>query len=273
MNALRFAPGPWPFALAAAVAVLVALRAFGGGFGGSGDGADATAPLVWTAVPDGWLAGLESLRAGDAKQALLQLRSAEAELEKAPPELLRVRLAAALAAADGVDAEATAEKLAMRANAESLAAFVRGLAEFARCQLATRQAKLPGGDPGAFDRAIRTATESARAFVDACVRHEDGDWPAARRNAERVLAVRADLVRQQEQQKRDQQKEKDPDRPEPRIEPQEVAQELPPPDEQTFLSPADLQALLQRLATAENEKRGVRRAVRDARSVAVEQDW
>lgn len=267
MNALCRAPGPWPLAFAAAAALLVGLRAFG--FGGESP----SAPLVWTAVPDAWLHGLEAMRGSDAKKALELLRLAESELAKAPPELLRARLAAALAAADGVEAEATAEKLAMRTNAEALAAFVRGLAEFARCQLATRQAKLPGGDPGAFDRAIRTATESARAFVDACVLHGSGDWPEARRNAERVLAVRQDLVRQQEQQKRDQQKEKDPDRPEPRIEPQEVAQELPPPEEQALLSPADLQALLQRLATAETEKRGIRRAVRDARSAAVEQDW
>lgn len=267
MNALRRDPGPWPFALAAAAALLVGLRAVG--FGAT----SVDAPLVWTAVPDAWLDGLESMRGGDAKQALQLLRLAESQVEKAPPELLRARLAAALAAADGVDAEATAEKLAVRADAEALRAFVLGLAEFARCQLATRQAKLPGGDPGAFDRAIRTATASARAFVDACVLHEDGDWPAARRNAERVLAVRQELVRLQEQQKRDQQKEKDQERPEPKIEPQQIEQELPRPEDQALLSPADLQALLQRLSTAETEKRGVRRAVRDARSAAVEQDW
>lgn len=268
MKGTLLRPVAVPLAFAGVVATIAGYRA-----AAPSPDADRPAHVVWTTVPDGWIAGLAALRDGDAKQALAELRGAESAFEVAPVELSRARLAAALAAADGMDAEATAEKLAMRTGAESLRAFVHGLAEHARCQLAARQAKLPGSDPGAFDRAIRSADEAARAFVDACLLHEDREWPAARRNAERVLALRQDLVRQREQQKRDQRREKDPDRKEPEPERKKFEDAPPPPEERALLTPADLQALFRRLATAENEKRGVRRAVRDARSAAVERDW
>lgn len=268
MNRALAAVGPWP----PVVALVAAIALAGVEFAAPPRG-EVEVPLVWSEVPDAWLEGLAALRAGDAPRALAALRLAEVRIDPAPPAFLRARLAAALAAADGLDAEATAEKLALRAGEEALRAFVQGLAEFARCQLAGRQAKLPGADPGAYDRAIRTATAAARAFEAACLLHSDRDWAEARRNAERVLAVRQDLVRQREQHKRDQQKENDPDPPEPEKTPQQIEQELPRLDEPGRLSPTDLQALLQRLAAAENEKRGVRRAVRDARSATVEQDW
>lgn len=267
--------GPWPSLTA--LAVLVALAATRllpfASPPARAAGADAT-ELVWTAVPDAWLEGLARLRAGDAPAALQALRAAEAWFDAAPPELLRARLAAAIAAADGVDAELTVEKLALRTGGdEDLRAFVTGLAEFARSRFAARQAKLPGADPFALDRAIRHAGAAARAFETACLLALDRDWPAARRNCERALAARQELVRQQEQQKRDQQREQDPDRPQPQIEPLRIEQELQRPDDAGLLSPQELQAVLRRLASAEDEKRGVRRAVRDARSAGVEQDW
>ncbi|MBK8100367.1 MAG: hypothetical protein IPK26_24990 [Planctomycetes bacterium] len=267
----RWRLGPWPAVVALLTAVALAPVAFTPL--PAGDGADANdAPWVWTAVPDAWLAGLAALRAGDAANALQLLRQAEAQLDAAPPTLLHVRLAAALAAGDGVDAEATAEKLALRADAAAVRAFVQGLVGFTRCQIAARQAKLPGADPGAYDRAIRAATDAARAFETASLLQIDRHWPAATRNAERVLAVRHELVRQRDQQQRDQQREKDPDQPEPPEQPKQIEQELPQPGADR-LTPFELQAVLQRLAAAENEKRGVRSALRDANSAAVEQDW
>lgn len=272
MNRLVRSIGLWPLVLAS-VTLLALATAELGRLSARDETAHSAVPLVWTEVPDEWLDGLERLREGDAPGAQQLLRLAESHLDEAPSSLLRARLAAALLAADGIDAEATVEKLALRSSAEPLRAFVLGLAEFARCQLAGRQAKLPGGDPGAFDRAIRTATASARAFQTASLLHEGREWPLARRNAERVLAVRQELVREQEKQKRDQQREQDKQEPEPKIEPQRIEDELPRPELDAMLSPSELQALLQRLAAAENEKRGARRAARDARSTAVEQDW
>ncbi len=231
------------------------------------------APIAWGPVPEAWLDGLAQLGRGDARQALASLRTAEAAFDRAPDDLLRARLHAAIAAADGIDAEATAEKLAMRTGAEDLRAFVAGLAEFSRCQVAARQAKMAGADPGAFDRAIRSAALAARDFATASMLHDGRDWPQARRNAERALVVREELVRQKEQQQRDRQREQNPDRPEPPPSPQRVDEEPPRPDAEAMLTPADLQALLQRLAAAEDEKRGVRRTARDARSAGVERDW
>jgi hypothetical protein len=235
---------------------------------------------VWGPVPAPWLDGLAVLRDhdGDAAAALRELALAEAELARslagAPPPLLRARLHAAILAGDLVDAEASVEKLAVRDDAEDLRAFVTGLAAFARGELAAQQAQQPGSDPFAWDRAIRQATAAAVAFQAASLAHAGADWPLARRNAERAAAARSELQRQREQAERDRQRQPDPKPDETR--PDEIVpieQELRRPDDPGLLSAAELQAMLERLRQAEEEKRGVRRAAISARSAGVEQDW
>lgn len=268
------AVGIAPPLVALATFAVLALATFVPFAAGGGADAGAARPVpVRTAVPDAWLDGLAALRAGDAAAALQALRVAESRLGEAPPVLLRARLFAATLAGDGVDAELTAEKLALRTGAEDVRWFVVGLAEAARSERAGLQAQQPGADPAAFDRAIRHAAAAALAFEAASLLHEDRDWPAARRNAERLLARRHELQRRRDQAERDRRREQEPQQPEPQIEPEPVEQEIRRPDDAGLLTAAELQALLRRLAEAEDEKRSVRRAVRDARSAAVEQDW
>ena len=224
-------------------------------------------------VPAAWLDGLASLRDGDAATALGQLTIAESQCGVAPPQLLRTRLHAALAAGDVVDAELTVEKLAMREGDEALRAFVVGFAEYTRCVRTGLAAQQPGADPTAFDRAIRHATAAALAFRAAGIAAEGGDWPAARRNAERASIHRTELRRKKEQVERDRQREQDQEQEPDPDEVQEIEQELRLDEDLGLLSAAELQALLQRLARAREEKRGVRGAARSVRSANVEQDW
>lgn len=267
--------GLWPPAVALAVVALWGAPTWSAMLrSGEAPPAGDDRVLVWAAVPASWLDGLSRLRDGDAAAALRELVVAEALCGVAPPPLLRARLHAALAAGDQVDAELTAEKLALRAGEEALRDFVVGFAEYARSGRAAFEAEQPGADPTAFDRAIRHATAAALAFQAASLAAETGEWAAARRNAERAANRRAELLRKKERAERDQQRE--PKEQEAAPDPddvEQIEQELQLADDAGLLSPAELQAVLQRLARAEDEKRGARRAVRDQRSAAVEQDW
>lgn len=241
----------------------------------SNGGARADQPVpVWGAVPGEWLDGLSHLHDGDPSSALRQLAAAEAKLGAAPPPLLRARLHAGILARDLVDAESTAEKLALRAGDEDLREFVVGLAEFSRAEIAGGQARLPGADPGAYDRAIQKAAAAAAAFQRASLLHRESDWPAARRNAERAATLRTELQRQRDAAERDRKREGDqkPDETKP-DEILEIEPPLPVPEDLGLLSATDLQAMLQRLRRAEQEKRDVRRAVHAARSGSAEHDW
>jgi hypothetical protein len=265
---LLAAVGIAPPVVALAVLALLGAQSFGA------RGGEPRPEAVWGAVPQAWLDGLLSLRAGDAAAALRQLSAAETACGVAPPPLLRARLGAALAAGDWVDAELTAEKLALRAGEAALRDFVVGLAEYARSERAGLEAEQPGADPTAFDRAIRHATAAALAFQAASLGDRQRDWAAARRNAERAAERRADLQRKQEQAQRDREQQRHRQEPEPDpAELEQIEQELKLVDDAGLLSPAELQALLQRLARAVDVKRGVRLAARSRRSAAVEHDW
>ena len=231
-------------------------------------------------VPDAWLDGLAALRAGDHQAAHEQLALAESQLESAPDLLLRQRLHAALACGDERAAEWTVEKLAVRgsgyaeSDVEPLRDFVFGCARAAQSQRYGLEAEQPGADPTAFDRAIRDATAAALAFQSAALAAPDTLGPAARRNAERVLLRRGELQRKQDLAERDRKREQDQQQPEPDPDTlEQIEQELRLTEDQGLLSATELQALLRRLAEAEQEKRGIRRAVRERNSTSVEQDW
>ncbi len=231
-------------------------------------------------VPTAWLDGVRALNGGDVETAHERLALAESQLESVPGVLLRQRLHAALAFGDERAAEWTVEKLAVhavgnaRSDVEPLRDFVLGCARAAQSQRYGLEAEQPGADPTAFDRAIRDATAAALAFQSAALTAPDTLGPAARRNAERVLLRRGELQRKKDQAERDQKREQDQQQPEPDPDTlEQIEQELRLGEDQGLLSATELQALLRRLAEAEHEKRGIRRAVRERNSISVEQDW
>jgi hypothetical protein len=229
-------------------------------------------PAEWGPVPPAWLLGLELLRAGAHAEAAAALASAEDELESPPPALLQARLHAALLAKQMRVAEFTAEKLAVAGDADAMLDFVRGLAAYERARAARFEAEQPGADPTAFDRGMLEARRAAAAFQRASLA-AGGDWPAARRNAERALVLLADLERKKQQREQQAKRERDRQPPPDPDEVQREEHELPLDDRSRLLTAAELEALLDRLAEAEQEKRALRREAQRARSTAVERDW
>jgi hypothetical protein len=256
----------WRGLAAPLVAASVAAAAWLAGTRGGG-------AAEWGPVPRAWLDGVASLHAGDAAAAAAALAEAEAVVRAPPPALLRARLHAALRSEQRRVAEYTAEKLAVAGDPAGLVDFTRALSAYAAARLAAAAADVPGADPTALDRGIADARRAAAGFQRASLAQPDAA-PPARRNAERALVLLAELERRK--QLRDQQKKREPDREPPPPDPDQVEREereLPLDDRSSLLTAAELQALLERLAQAEQEKRSLRQKAQRARGAAVERDW
>lgn len=161
---------------------------------------------------------------------------------------------AALAAGDAQAAEISAERAAAIGGGEfpALRDFLLASAAFGRSLAAETLAGIPGAALSSYDRALAAAEESRRAFLRA-LRARAEDWPAARRNLERVQARIVHLQSLRDAALRDPAASRPP----------------PPPPE----SPAGSERLLERLGQLEQQKRVLRRASASPAPGAVEQDW
>ncbi len=198
--------------------------------------------------------------------------------DEAAAELLWNEALAALAAGRPREAEIAAEVAAVRGGASfgPRRDFVLGSAAWARAARAESQASGPEAEPFAFDLAIAQVDAARDAWARAAASR--ADWPAARRNVERALLKRDELVAKRDEARRKAEEERKKDR----ADPEDATEgEEPPRDEraptavaQGFDEAPDLAArLFERLARKEAEKERLRASVRAARSTDVERDW
>lgn len=161
---------------------------------------------------------------------------------------------AALAAGDLQAAEIAAEKSAAAGGRPFTARrdFLLALTSWQRSVAAEARAGIPGAAASAYGRALAEAQEARQHAERAILAHAD-DWPAARRNLERIQARVARLQTLHEQALRDPSANRTP----------------PPPKEESAAS----ERLLERLDRQEEQKRSVRRAAAAGAPGAVEQDW
>jgi tetratricopeptide (TPR) repeat protein len=224
--------------------------------------------------------GERAYREGRFAEALAAFREAErASGERAPAEILYNQALAALRAGELAEADAAAEKAAVRGGPDVAAqsAFVRGSAAFARCERAEREAALLDVRPTALDEAIAHAERARRFWLDAAATRDD--WPEARRNVERALLKLEEL----RQRKAEERMKKASDAPPP-----SETQPFEPPSEdrreqvedpsalepqRVELSPEQVRLLLEKLEAKEKEKLALRRAHRRLRDAGVERDW
>ncbi len=168
------------------------------------------------------------------------------------------------------------------------AAFLLGNAAWARCDGAESETFRLGQDLSAFDRAIALAESARDAWARAAAAH--GDWPEARRNAERailrVARLRVDRARADREKGGMPGATGDPrlvQVPPPAAGP---GGESPPtpPDGQGETGPAlfpgereptsaEIRALVLRLVEMEDEKHEARRRLREATGGGAERDW
>lgn len=218
--------------------------------------------------------GVAQYRAGRFEEAHAAfVAECEAEGEDAGAELLYNRALAALRIGNLTDAEAAAEQCAAAdPDFRIRADFLLGNAAYARCVMAEQQAATVEAEPFAFEIAIRFGEKARDLWIRAALSRDD--WPAARRNLERVQLL-LDSLRGR---KNDAERKKAP-RPEPNPKPLPTPgnprpDSEPPPDGKIKeLSPGEVRALFERLAKKEREKRQVREAHRAERMAGVERDW
>lgn len=180
---------------------------------------------------------------------------------------------AALCARELATAESAAQRLTE--DSASLGEFLLGNVAWERCLEIGAIARTPEAEPFALDAAIAQCEAARDAWIRAALSR--ADWPEARRNVERALVELADLERV-----RDEARARDP-RPEPEPEPPppedsedegELVEEEPPkPPEPPPLPEEEIEAILERLAQKDLEKRALRREQRAERSAGVERDW
>ncbi|MEW6741546.1 MAG: hypothetical protein AB1486_02210 [Planctomycetota bacterium] len=223
-------------------------------------------------------AGAQAYREGRYQEALKAFTAAEKEAgNRASAELLYNRALAGLRAGELVVAEFSAEKAVARGGARFVATrdFVLGSTDFARCDMAEAEAARTDAGPAALDLAISYAEAARDSWQRAAMSR--ADWPEARRNVERALLKLEELKKKRaeaiERKKARDEKKKIIDQAgtgetgngseqEQKVAPQEGA----------LLSDQVL-ALLDKLAEKEKEKLELRRAQRQARATAVEEDW
>lgn len=231
--------------------------------------------------PDPRAAFAEGLRAYDAGRFAEAARAfREAERSGGPSEARLHNLAlSALWAGDLETAEEAASRLASLGGARSRARgeFLLGHVAFERCRRLGELARQPEAEPFAFDAALSQAERAREAWVRAAL--EDPGHDAARRNVERALLALEELARQRDEARARTREHEEPPPPpeeeEPEEGPGEVVEEAAPtaPPGAPELGQEELEALLERLAAIEHEKRELRRSRRAARSADVERDW
>lgn len=232
--------------------------------------------LVLPLAGDPFSEGLAAYRAGAFKDAYRAFAAAATDAD-APPQAHYNQALAALRAGLLRECEEAAGKAARLAGGEFVAGrdFLRGSAAFARAQIAQGQASGPEAEPFAFDVAIAQAETAVRAFQAAAMSRDD--WPEARRNVERALALVDELQRKKaeaeaKQQNKTEQAPKEQPEPEP---PSNEAEPEPAlPDEQAAdLAPELVARMWERLMRKEAERRKVRVEVQTKNRARVEQDW
>lgn len=232
--------------------------------------------VAWAAVlalavascADDTARGVEALRAGEARVALGHLRAAIARRGEHAPGALHVDAAlAALAVGDDEAAAASVEAAAARrVDDRGLVDFVRGVVAYRRALEVERRTADPAAEVAAFEPAVVHARAAADAFTRA-LSARDVDWPAARRNLERALAVleraarRADPTPPDEPQ--DDEADDDADDDEEEIELPAHLAELPA---------ARIDALLDVLASKQRDKRALRERDQRRRTTG-DRDW
>lgn len=160
---------------------------------------------------------------------------------------------AALETGDLQAAEIAAEKAAARGGREFAAQrdFLLAITALKRSAAAEARAGIPGAAVSAYARALAAAQE-ARECGQRAILAQPADWPAARRNLERILAQIARLQALHDAALRD----------------PSAARPPPPPPES-----AGNERLLERLGKQEEQKRVMRRSAAELPAGAVEQDW
>jgi len=222
------------------------------------------------------LAAAQQGRMVEAQAAFAAL--AEAAGPAASPELLQNLALTSLRLQRNRDAEAAAQLLVgLEDRAECAAGhFLLGLSAFQRAERAAAAARLQDAEPMAWQSAQRSAEAALRAFLLAEEQADGlrGEWPAARRNAERAHRLLVALRDEAAQQAPPPPKQ-EPDAPEPTPEPEPDAnpEEQLPEAQLQPLSAAETAQLLQRLQQREREKRLLRQAQQRNAVVAGERDW
>lgn len=199
--------------------------------------------------------------AGDDSPALAVL-----EYDQALAALGLGELELAVAAAQSAKRREPAE-LGARAD------FVLALTHYRRALEAEALASLPGAPAQAFDPALEAIEAARDAWIAAALAAPD--WPEARRNVERALIKRAQLMearRVAESNRRVRQPDATPE-PDPEAQPPtESTSSNAPPPAPLELSPGELAELLSALERS-GESRDEERARRRTRSMDVEKDW
>lgn len=246
--------------------------------------------LLYLALQTGdpFAEGVRAYRADDFEAAFTAFAAADAEAgETATPELLYDLALAALRAGKLREAEVAAERAAARGGAEFGARrdFLVANVAFTRSAQAKRQATQVEAEPFAFDVAIAHARTALRAWQAAAMAPSPngGDWPEARRNAERALLELDELARLKAAAEK-RQAEKLGGQPEVKLIPVDDGKEPEAPDrpeeeavqpdaQLAELKPDDVRKLLDKLAAKEKEKLAIRRRQQQERHSGVEKDW
>lgn len=223
--------------------------------------------------------GVLLFEAGKPKQALHMFRLAERRAgNSASTELLYNRALAALAAAELSDAETSAERLASRgalAMGETAVwgtrDFLRGLASYQRAAWASEEAKLPEADPTALPQALLHARAAIRHFRHACMTRKD--WPLARRNLERCLALLDSIEKQRDEALKQQKRKKEKSKEEENEKGEEEEKKIQSQTAPLAFSAAEMRRIFAKLLEKEEEKRQLRRALQLRGRFAVEKDW
>lgn len=229
---------------------------------------------------DPFAEGVRAYRDGRYEDAHAAFAAAEADAgHGASAGLLHDLALAALRIGRLREAEWSAEKAVVRGGAAfaGFRDFVFGNAAWLRCQQAVAEAGLVDPDPTAFTRAITHGEAARDAWIAAATSRTD--WPAARRNVERVQRALEELrdrkaaadAARKARQAGSAEEQPAPAEGEGPSEEVEQAPELQ--TDEGALSAAELERLLAQLAAKEREKQALRRATRAARSSEVERDW
>ncbi|MEQ8763724.1 MAG: hypothetical protein RL885_07350 [Planctomycetota bacterium] len=220
--------------------------------------------------------GSAAMASGDTQAALeLWREAADRARPDVPPELLTNMALAALASGRWTDAEIAAERLVVAdAALAPLREFLQANARYGRAKQAELRADLPEAEPFAYDLAIRLMQQAKSGWIRAHL--GEGEWPAARRNAERaeLASSQLELKKQKklEEQKKKTERDPPPEKPEPE-EPEPEKEEIELDAAVAELPVEDVRRLIERLAQKEREKRALRQAEREKRSGPAERDW
>lgn len=219
-----------------------------------------------TAAPD-FEAGREAYRAGDFATALAHFEAAEAAAgSRARAQHALAVAAAALELGQWRSAEGALERVTARDSDDIKGEmhFLAARIAVERAQLAAQLARQVEAEPFAWNAALSdldAAAEHFRSALDLARDRGQPDWPAARRNWQRCLDLRAAFANEQAANQK----------------PPEITPDTPPPgdpevledaplDPQAEAAPLDQKGLLELLQRLENRS-ATKRALRDQQAL------